>query len=186
MNLLLAIGITCDFKLSRFSLTGFSSWSAKLGAIKSMQSTWISQKYAPIDWVYIYLWIFTCVIQMRCSWTSRCQNIKEIILVCIPKFLMTHKTMKWLHSTLLIPLQVRIKYSTLRKICQQVKIKYGFYYRMNVITDIKISWLSSRSPPPPQILMKLNVRIFFQLSLNISLKDLMGFNAASEKSTMGC
>ena len=65
---------------------------------------------------------------------------------------MTQKTIKWLHSTLLIPLQLKIKCSTLL-ICLQVKIKYGLYYRVNLITNnIRISCLSSRSgvPIPPE------------------------------------
>ena len=71
--------------------------------------------------------------------------------------------MKWLHTTLLIPLQVKIKYSKLL-ICLQVKIKYGNYYRANLINNIRISYLSSRSGfqyPIPLSPMKLNVRIFF-------------------------
>ena len=70
--------------------------------------------------------------------------------MCITKFLMTQKRMKWLHSTLLIPLQVKIKYSTLLICLQdQLKIKYGLYYRVNLNTNIRISCLSSRCAPPP-------------------------------------
>ena len=155
MNLQLAIEITYDFRPSRFSLSGFSFWSAKLAGIKSIQSRWISYQYAPPDWIIIFLWIFTCV---KCSsWTYRYKNIEETILVCIPKILMTQNTIKRLHSTLLIPLQVKIKYSTLL-ICLQVKIKYGFCYKAKVIIDIRMLCLSSRSgfpcnpiphPPPP-------------------------------------
>ena len=65
MNLLLAIEITYDFRLWRFSLSGFSFWPTKLGTIKSMQSIWISYQYAPPDWFIIFLWIFTCIIQKK-------------------------------------------------------------------------------------------------------------------------